>query len=208
MSMRSVLVRATVLMLALLLALPMALRGQEMSADFLKARQQFLAGDARLASQTVLMASVYVRQQVGRSKDETVGMKLLDAEGQLEKLSASLKAGGVSSVHTLDLTLTSIDRLLAQHHLQMVSIVVAKPRENDVPAAARDLDRAAFHFERSITLNGGRIAPEQATALADARAVSKEMSDTRAVPKTAAGVVAALERHVLGNAIVTAAMHE
>jgi hypothetical protein len=204
MSMRSMLVSLA----ALVVAAPIVLRAQETSAEFQKARQQYIAGEARPAAQTLLIASLHLRQQVGRSKDETVGMRLLDAEGQLEKLAAALKAGTVTSVRTLDLTLTAIDRLLAQHHLQMVNLVIAKPRADDVPVAVRDLDRAAFHYERSITLNGGRIASEQAVALADARALSKEMDVTRAVPKTAAGIVATLERHVLGISVITAAQQQ
>jgi hypothetical protein len=204
MSMRSMLVSLAVLVAVA----PGVLRAQGTSAEFLKARQQYLAGEARPAAHTLLLASLHLRQQVGRSKDEVVGMRLLDAEGQLEKLAASLKASVVSNVRTIDLTLTAIDRLLAQHHLQMVTLVIAKPRPDELLVLARDLDRAAFHYERSLTLSGGHVATEQAVAISDARALSKEVEETRAVPKTAIGIVAALERHVLGATVITTAQRQ
>lgn len=204
MSMRSMLVSLA----AVVVAAPIVLRAQETTADFLKARQQYMAGDARPAAQTLLIASLHLRQQVGRSRDEVVGMRLLDAEGQLEKVAASLKAGKATNVRALDLMLAAIDRLLAQHHVQMVNLVIARPRVDDVPVAARDLDRAAFHFERALGLSGGPVSSEQAMAIADARALAKELDVTRAVPKSAVGIIATLEHHVHGTVVVTAARQQ
>lgn len=200
MSMRSMFVAFA----ALAVTTPVALRAQQTSADFPKARQEFLAGQARQASQTLLLASLHLRQQVGRSHDEVVGMRLLDAEGQLEKLAAGLKSGSISSVKTLDQSLTQIDRLLAQHHLQLASEGIAKPYADVVPVVASDVERAAFHFERSITLDGHTLVPDQTAAVSDARTLAKDIADTRVIPKSAAGVVASLQRQVLGLAVVAA----
>ncbi|MBL0171091.1 MAG: hypothetical protein IPP90_10220 [Gemmatimonadaceae bacterium] len=187
---------------AIIVASPVALRAQDAGADFAKARQQFVAGQPRPAAQTLLVASLHVRQEVGRSKDEVVGMRLLDAEGQLEKMAAGIRTGAVSSVKTLDQSLSRIDRLLAQHHLQLASAVIAKPHDNELPMVARDVDRAAFHFERSITLDGHALAADQTAAVTDARALAKEIEGSKSLPKTAATVVAALERLVVGTTVV------
>ena len=154
MTIRSMFLAIAAALLAALILAPLMLPAQETSAEFLKARQEFVAGQLRPAANTLLMASVHVRQEVGRSHDEVVGMKLLDAEGDLEKLASALRSGSVASVKTLDQKLTAIDRLLAQHHLQRASEVIAKPHVDEMPMLARDVDRAAFHFERSITLDG------------------------------------------------------
>lgn len=201
MSMRSVFVAIA----ALVVAAPVALSAQQTNADFAKARREFLAGQSRQASQTLLIASVLVREQLGRSHDETLGMRLLDAEGQLEKLAASVKAGTVSDVKSLEQALESIDRLLAQHHLQLASEGIAKPAANEIPAIALDVERAAFHFERSITLDGRVLGAEQTAAVSNARTLAKEIEETRLVPKSASSVVTALQKHVLGSSVVATA---
>jgi len=187
---------------ALFVAIPVATRAQESSADFAKARQQFVAGQGRAAAQTLLVSSVHVRQQLGRSHDEVVGMALLDAEGRLEKLASAIRAGTITGVKTLDQSLTSIDRLLAQHHLQMASALIKRPSVEEIPVLGQDVDRAAFHFERSITLDGRTLIAEQTTAVSDARALAKEIATTNSIPKSAADVVAALERQVLMVGVV------
>jgi hypothetical protein len=125
-------------------------------------------------------------------------MKLYDAEGQLEKLAASVKAGALTSVKTLDKALIQIDRVLAQHHLQVASAAIAEPRNAAMTIVARDIDRAAFHFERSITLDGRSLSPEQVTATADARTLAKKIEDTKSIPKEAQSIVATLEKLVVG----------
>lgn len=197
-------VRSVVLALAAFaVATPVALLAQENEADFVRARQQFVAGQTRAAAQTLIFASAAVRQQVGRCRDADVGSRLMDAEGQLDKLSASLRAGSVTSVKVLDKALTQIDLLLAQHHLQLALSNMERTRPNDIPVVARDIDRGAFHFERSVTLSGGKLAAEQAAAVTDVRALVKEIEDTNAIPKRAAAVVATLEKLVVGASTVT-----
>lgn len=201
MSMRSLLVAlATVVV-----ATPLALRAQESNADFRTARQQFLAGQPRQVAQTLLVASLAVRQEIGRSRDETVGMKLIEAEGQLEKLAASVKAGAVTGVKILDRSLKDVDRVLALHHLQLAGEAIAKPRMADLTVLAKDVDQAAFHYERSVTLDGSALAGEQAAVTADARTLAKQIGSTKEIPKEAAVVLAALERLVLGTTVVAGA---
>lgn len=195
MSVRSVFVALA----ALSIAVPGALRAQEeVEADFAKARQQFVAGQARAAANTLLMSSLAVRKQVGRCRDLDVGSRLIDAESQLEKLAYSLRDGKVGSVKTLDQSLTRVDLVLAKHHLQLASEGMKHPRREDIPVVAQDIDRAAFHLERSVTLSGGALAAEQATVLSNARALVKEIESTSAIPVTAADVVAALEKSIGG----------
>lgn len=200
MSMRSVFVALA----ALIVAAPVALSAQQGGADFTKARREFLAGQSRQASQTLLIASVLVREQLGRSHDEAVGMRLYDAEGQLEKLAASVKAGTLGDVKSLDQALESIDRLLAQHHLQLASEGIAKPAATVITTIASDVERAAFYFERSITLDGHVLGGDQAAAVNNARTLAKEIEDTRLVPKGASSVVTALQKQVLGLSVVAA----
>ncbi len=190
---------------ALAVAAPAPVGAQETSADFAQAREQFQAGQRRPAAHTLLTATLYLRHEVGRSHDEVVGMKLVDAESQLEKLAAAVASGAVTAVKTLDQSLTAVDRVLARHHLQLASACVAKSRHDDIPALARDIDRAAFHFERSITLDGHALAAEQSAAVADARALSTEIGRTRAIPANAATVLATLERQVAGPSVVASA---
>lgn len=181
---------------ALLLATPVALRAQPGEADFASARKQFLAGQGRAAAQTLLMASLEVRQQVGRCKEMEVGSRLMDAESQLEKLAAAIRAGSVSGVKTLDQSLMKIDRVLAEHHLQLATSNLMRPRAEEIPLVAADFERAAFHFERSVTLNGHALGDKEAKALADVRALVDEIGKSRAIPAEAANRAAELQKLV------------
>jgi len=189
---------------ALVVAAPATLRAQEPEADFVKARQQFVAGQPRAAAQTLVISSLAVRQQVGRCRAEDVGTRLMDAEAALEKLASALQKGTVTSVKTLDQQLMQIDRVLAQHHIQLASALMARPRPSDIPVMAADINRAAFHFERSVTLDGHALAGEQASMVADVRALVKTIEATSALPQGAAAVVAAFEKMLGGNAVVGA----
>lgn len=189
---------------AVLVTAPVALRAQDPEADFVRARQQFVAGQSRAASQTLVMSSLAVRQQVGRCRTEDVGTKLMDSEAQLEKLSAALKAGTITSVKMLDQALMRIDRVLAQHHAQLALEKLVRPRADDIPILARDIDRSAFHFERSVTLDGHALVADQASVIAEARALVKEIEATNAIPKTATLTVTALEKLAGADAVVGA----
>ena len=183
---------------ALAMAAPATLRGPEEDIDFAKARREFVAGQPRAAANSLLMASLGVRQQVGRCRDEVVGTELLNAESNLEKLASALRAGTVRDVKALDEELAKIDRYLAHHHLLLVKEVVKRPRADNIPTAARDLDRLAYHFERSFTLSGKKPNEEQAAAIADARKLGQEIETSNAVPGTASAVVALIEKQVVG----------
>ncbi len=182
---------------ALLVVIPAALRAQEEDIDFLKARREFVAGQPRAAANSLLMASLGVRQQVGRCRDVNVGTELLNAESNLEKLATALRAGTVKDVKALDEELSKIDRFLAHHHLLLVQEVMKRPRADNIPTAARDLDRLAYHFERSFTLGGKKPNAEQAAAIADARKLSKDIEATNMIPAGAAAAVALIEKQVI-----------
>jgi hypothetical protein len=183
----------------LLVAAPATLRAQEEDIDFVKARREFVAGQPRAAANTLVLASLGVRQQVGRCRDETVGTELLNSESNLEKLAGDLRNGSLKDVKVLDAQLTKIDRNLARHHLLLVKAVLQRPRADNIPPTARDLDRLAYHYERSFTLNGKKPNAEQAQAIADAQKLGKDIEATNAIPATAAAVVASIEKQLLAE---------
>ncbi len=196
-------IRTVFLALAtLLVAAPATLRAQEEEIDFAKARREFVAGQPRTAANSLLMASLGVRQQVGRCRDEMVGTELLNAENNLEKLATDLRSGTVKDVKTLDELLGKIDRALAHHHLLLVKEVVKRPRADNIPTAVRDLDRLAYHFERSITLSGKKLTAEQAQVVAEAQKLSKDIETTNAIPATATATLALIEKQVVGTETV------
>lgn len=184
---------------ALVLAPPAMLCSQEEDIDFAKARREFVAGQPRAAANSLLMASLGVRQQVGRCRDNAVGAELLAAESSLEKLATDLRTGTVKDVRTLDAALTKIDLNLAHHHLLLVKDVIKRPRADNIPTAVRDLDRLAYHFERSFTLNGRRPNDEQAAAITEARGLAKEIETSNAMPGTASATLASIEKQVIGS---------
>lgn len=173
---------------------PASLRSQEDDIDFVRARKEFVGGNPRAAANTLLASSLGVRQQVGRCRDETVGQELLDAESGLEKLAAALRAGSVKDVKALDEALIKTDRSLSHHHVLLVQAVIQRPRPDNIPTAARDLDRAAFHFERSVTLNGGKLTADQTTLLNDLRKASKDIEASNALPATLSATVKEFEK--------------
>ncbi|MBY0491123.1 MAG: hypothetical protein K2R93_14875 [Gemmatimonadaceae bacterium] len=182
---------------------PTALAAQdEPTADFKAAHEQFAAGQLRPAANTLLRATLYIRQQVGRSRDETTGMQLLNAEGAIEKLALGLREGRTMSVKAFDQELVRVDRLLAQHYVQMAVGAIAHPKANDCPVIARDIRQGAFHYERTITLDGRSPLPEVATLLTDVRTLATEIESTKAVPKTAAATLAVLDRQISGATVM------
>lgn len=174
----------------------------EPAAEFKTAHEQFSAGQLRPAANTLLRATLYIRQQVGRSRDEVVGMQLLNAESEIEKLALGLREGRTVSVKVFDQTLIGVDRLLARHYVQMAAGAIAHPRADDLPVAARDIRRGAFHYERTITLDGHAVPAEIATLLSDVRTLAGEIESTKMVPKTAAATLAVLEKQITGTAVM------
>ncbi|MBM3907115.1 MAG: hypothetical protein FJ363_03440 [Gemmatimonadetes bacterium] len=190
-------IRSVFLLAAALVATPAALRAQAEEIDFTRARKEFVAGQPRNAANSVLMASLGVRTQVGRCRDETVGTNLLNAESNLEKLAAALRAGTVKDVKSLDSEFQKIDLALAHHHLLLVKAVLQRPRPDNIPTAANDLDRLAFHYERALMYGGAKPSTEQAAAIAEARKLGTEIEKSAAIPGTAGAVVASLEKLVV-----------
>lgn len=194
-------IRTLVAACALLAAVaPAALRAQEDDIDFARARKEFVGGNPRAAANTLLASSLGVRNQVGRCRDETVGQELLDAESGLEKLATALRAGSVKNVKELDEQLMKTDRSLAHHHLLLVQAVISRPRADNIPVAARDVDRAAFHYERSVTLNGTKLTPEQTAALEAMRKAGKEIETNNALPATLNATLKDFEKLITATA--------
>lgn len=171
-------------------------------ADFVSVREQFVAGQTRQAAQTLLRSTLYIRHQVGRSRDEVVGMQLLAAESQLEKLASALGAGRSTGLKGLEQALTQVDRVLALHYVQVATASLIRPRDGEIPGIARDMQRGALHFERSYTLDG-RLPPEAArTVLADVRSVATEMESTRKIPNSTKAVLTAFTQQLTGVAVM------
>jgi len=171
-------------------------------ADFPTVREQFVDGQARLAAQTLLRSTLYIRHQVGRSRDEVVGMQLLTAEGQLEKLASTLGNGRGTTLRDLEQTLAQVDRLLALHFVQTAGAALLHPRAGELPGVTRDMTRGAAHFERSFTLVGRTVGPEVAMMLADVRSVATEMETTRRIPSNTKTVLAAFEKQLTGVTVM------
>ena len=178
---------------AIVMAVPAGLRAQETDADFVLARKQFVAGQARQAANTLLASSAHVRQEIGRCRDEEVGTRLIEGEAMLDKLASQLRAGSVSSVKVLDEALVKIDQALFQNHLKLAQTGIVRPRPDDIPVLTRDIEHAAYHFERSITLTGGTLTEAQVKAVESIRKLAKEIDDTKAVPKEAKAILAAYD---------------
>jgi hypothetical protein len=196
--------RATLLLLAACAITPVAVAAQDdLSADFRAAHEQYAAGQPRQAANTLLRSTLYIRQQVGRSTDEVVGMQLLNAESELEKLAFAMREGRGGSLERVDAALVRIDRLLAQHHVQTARGAIGK-RGEDATLIARDIQRGVFHFERTFTLVGGAPAGDAMTVLADVRALAGEIDRTRTIPKTAVATLTVFERQILGTTVVVA----
>jgi|APMI01.1.fsa_nt_gi hypothetical protein len=191
------------LLLALAAITPRVLLAQdEIAADFTAAHAQFASGQVRPAANTLIRSTLYVRQQVGRSKDEVVGMQLLSAESDLEKLAGALRGGREMTLKAFDAELQRVDRLLAQHFVQMAVGAIAHPRTEDSPLIAKDIRRGAFHYERTITLDGRTPAADIATLLSDVRTLATDIETTRSIPKSAAVTLAVFEKQITGAAVM------
>lgn len=180
-------------------AVPAILTAQDEEIDLMKARKEFVAGQPRAAANSLLMASLGVRSQVGRCRDETVGTDLLNAESDLEKLAGQLRAGTVKDVKVLDARFASIDVALAHHHLLLAQAAAAHPRPDNIPPTARDLNRLAYHFQRSFTFAGQQPMAAQAEAIADALKLSKEIDATNEMPSMAVARLAAIEKQLVAT---------
>jgi len=175
-------------------------------ADFVSIREQFISGQTRLAAQLLLQSTLYIRHQVGRSNDEVVGMQLLAAESQLEKLANTVGNGRPTSLRALEQALTQVDRLLAQHYVQTATALLVRPREGDVPVIASDMQRGALHFERSFTLDGRAPSSDAKVILADVRSVAMDMERTRRVPENTKAVLAAFKQQLTGTAVMAVSL--
>lgn len=171
-------------------------------ADFATVREQFVDGQVRLAAQTLLKSTLYIRHQVGRSRDEVVGMQLITAESQLEKLASAIGSGRGTGLRDLEQALAQVDRVLALHFVQTAGAALLHPRADDLPVVARDMKRSAAHFERSFTLVGRTITSDAAVAVADVRSVATEMDGTRRIPSNTKAVLAAFEKQLTGVAVM------
>ncbi|WP_461412276.1 hypothetical protein [Gemmatimonas sp.] len=175
-------------------------------ADFVSVREQFIGGQTRLAAQLLLQSTLYIRHQVGRSNDEVVGMQLLAAESQLEKLANAVGNGRPTSVRALEQALMQVDRLLALHYVQSASAMLVRPRDGDLPVIANDMQRGALHFERSFTLDGRAPPSDASVVLADVRSVATAVERSHRIPENAKAVLAAFKQQLTGSAVLAVSL--
>ncbi len=198
-------VRSLMMALGAILVAAPVVRAQEPDADFALARKQFLAGQARQAANTLLASSAHVRQEIGRCRDEEVGSRLIEGEAQLDKLAASLRAGSIGNVKVLEQALIKIDRALALNHVKLAIAGLVRPRADDIPVIGRDIEHAAFHFERSVTLDGHTLAEAQVAAVDGARKLAKEIDDSKVIPPSAKLVLSTLEQQIVATSATASA---
>lgn len=182
---------------------PVASQGQDRySADFPGARRLFVEGQAQKAAYTLGVASAYVRQELGRCRDATVGERLMEAEGRIDRLVARLRVNGVGSVVTLDSAFAQTDRLLAEHYWRLAAWELANPKLVARAIVGQDIGAAASHFARSFRFSGQEMAPAAAGAVAEARRIADVIASTDAIPKEASQVLDALGRHIAPPAVI------
>jgi hypothetical protein len=167
------------------------------SADFTAAHRLVVDQQFMRAAQAVGAASVYVRQELGRSRDEGVGLRLMSAESRLDGLVARLRASRAPAIASLDSVFADTDLLLAEHHWQMARWELVDRRNATRLSVGEDLGAAARFFARSFPFVGREPEPEVARAIADARRVAGEIVATDALPKETSQVIDALGKHLV-----------
>ena len=186
---------ALVFALAALLSAARVL-AQGAAPDFPTVRRLYTAHEPARAAYALNVASVYVRQQLGRSHDDAVGTRLMAAESRLDQLAAGLRARAVDSAATLDSAFAQTDRLLVEHHWRLASWELGA---KDVARATvgEDLGAAAHFLARSFTFTGR--APDDATAqaIAEARRVADAIATTNALPRDTRDVLETLGRRIV-----------
>ena len=172
------------------------------TADFLTARRLVAEQQFGRAAYALGAASVYVRQEIGRSRDESVGMRLMDAESRLDGLVARVRASHAPSAASLDSVFAQTDRLLAEHHWRLAGWELANLRSASRASLGQDLGAAASHFARSFRFANQEPSAAAAQAIADARRVADTIASTDAVPKETASVLEALGRQIVPAVVI------
>jgi len=167
------------------------------TADFTAAHRFVVDHQDMRAAQALGVASVYVRQELGRSHDESVGVRLMGAERRLDGLVARLRASRAPAIVSLDSVFADIDALLAEHHWRMARWELTDRRNATRASVGEDLDAAARFFARSFTFLGREPEPDAARAIADARRVAGQIAATDVLPKDVSQVIDALGKHLV-----------
>ena len=167
------------------------------SADFPAVRRLFVDHEAGRAAYTLSLASAYVRQEMGRSRDENVGLRLMDAESRLDQLVARLRAKADVALPTLDSAFAQTDRLLAEHHWRQASWGLKVPKDIARRTVGEDIGAAAKFLTQSFRFTGRE--PDAGTTLAidEARRVAEAILSTDVLPKDTREVVEALGKKIV-----------
>lgn len=176
------------------------------AADFGAAREQIARGDPQHAALTIALASVYVRQQVGRCHDAGLGTRMLAAESRLDALSARLRASAAPAATALDAAFAATDRLLAEHFWRMAEEGWKDQRNVPTAAVGHDLGSGAMHLERALRGEGRAPGAETLAAIADARRIGAQLvhaPDKR--PAETGRIIDALGRQIVGTVVTATA---
>ena len=172
------------------------------SADLPAVRRLYVDRDAGRAAHTLSLASAYGRQEMGRSRDENVALRLMDTESRLDKLVARLRAKDDVALATLDSTFAQTDRLLAEHHWRLASWGLTVPKEIARRTVGDDIGAAAKFFAQSFRFTGREPDASTALVIDEARRVADTILATDVLPKATRKVMEALGRRIVPPAVV------
>jgi hypothetical protein len=115
------------------------------------ARRALAAHDPAGAAHQIGTAATFVRVGAGTARG-TDQADLLEAAGDLDRVAAEIRAGGVRTPRELDLALRRTDRALARHHLERAQRAWARKQAS---TTGRELHGAARYTER-LAQDAGR----------------------------------------------------
>lgn len=175
-----------------------AVRAQDLPVDFAKARQAFVEKQYRASAHELRMASSAFRSEIGKCKSAAVGEKMLEGEGQIDRLAADVAAGKFESLRAFDAKLTEFDLLLAKNH-QQLAIDELNKRGRSLYSVGSDLGLAAGFYKRAMQWRRETLTPEQQKVVDDAMRVSQALFENAdKEPAGAGSVIEALGRAIKG----------
>ena len=166
--------------------------------NFDEVRQLFTSKQPRAAANSLLLASIEFRKEMGRCHDATVGRRMLETEPKFNDFASRIGNGAIPAVGTLDSAFADLDLLLAQHHQLLALDGWAKPRFTTMQAIGRDLGLSANYLVRSHRWERKPLAADAAQVVSDALRAAKQLGDDPGHPEAdTKAVIEALGRVVM-----------
>ncbi len=151
------------------------------------ARDDFERRDMGHAAEQILIASDYMKLELGRATNTEEKQALAASIQELEQVANGVVTGKVRSVDELNTAFAHANYALATHHLWKAQEAV---KRNEPEAANKELKAASYHLERSMAYSskpappaGGASAKAEAQALPESGypAVDNKVSATIAL---------------------------